>query len=197
MTKRIDRARIDAGKVELPKKLAYLAADKVDFQTILDRDGEFSIELSSKALSRLVKTKGELKTIKADQKSAGALATAALQAEQEAHEATKRELAKVERQLKALRKKLEAQTTPAPAPAPIESAKTAAKAPKTGRPVAKAGARTSARKESPELAPSDSSSDEPLALSQESAVPKAVSGETRLASAVGEALAPPAAPFAP
>jgi len=110
MTKRIERNRIESGKIDLPRKLGFLTSDKVDFLSVTDRNGEFSVEMSVAALSKLVKAKGELKALKGEQKSAAAGHASALQAEKDAHAETQAALAKAERRIKALTKKLEGAT---------------------------------------------------------------------------------------
>jgi hypothetical protein len=107
MTKRIERSRIESGKVELPRKLGFLTANQVDFLSVTDRNGEFSVEMPVAALSKLVKAKSELKALKAEQKSAAAGHVSALQAEKDAHAETQVALAKAERRIKALTKRLE------------------------------------------------------------------------------------------
>jgi hypothetical protein len=118
MAKKIDRSRVDAGRYELPKKLAFLQADKVDYVSLADKDGEFTVELSAGALSRLVKARAELKTIKSDHKTAAGEAAQALAAEKQAHDDTRAALAKAERRIKALEKKLATAAEPAQATAP-------------------------------------------------------------------------------
>lgn len=110
MTKRIERSRIESGKVELPRKLGFLTADKVDFLSVTDRDGELSVEMPVAALSKLVKAKAELKALKGERKADAAGHVSALQAEREAHTETQAALAKAERRIKALTKKLEGAT---------------------------------------------------------------------------------------
>jgi len=106
MAKKIDRARLESGRVELPKKLAFLLTEKVDFTSVTDRDGEWSVELSASALSKLVKSKTELKAVKGDQKKLATDHAAALAAQQQRLNELQAELAKAERRLKALDKKL-------------------------------------------------------------------------------------------
>ena len=110
MTKRIERSRIESGKVELPRKLGFLTAEKVDFLSVTDRNGEFSVEMPVAALSKLVKAKSELKALKGERKSVDAGHASALDAERDAHAETRAALAKAERRLKALTKKLELAT---------------------------------------------------------------------------------------
>lgn len=129
MAKKIDRARIESGKVELPKKLAYLTSEKVDFLSIVDKDGQWTVELPAAALQKLVKAKADLKSSKAEGKKAAADQAAALLAEKDAHEATRQELAKAVRRVKALEKKLQAAASaPAPAPVPAKAEAPAASA---------------------------------------------------------------------
>jgi hypothetical protein len=112
MAKRIDRSRVDAGRYELPKKLAFLQAEKVDYVAIVDRDGDFAVELGASALSKLVKARGELKAMRADGKTAAAAASQTLQAEKAAHAETQAALAQAERRIKSLQKKLDAAAKP-------------------------------------------------------------------------------------
>lgn len=78
MAKKIDRSRIEAGKVELPKKLAFLTTDKIDYLAVHDRDGEFSVELPAAALAKLVKANSELKVLKGEMKTIGKMHADAL-----------------------------------------------------------------------------------------------------------------------
>jgi hypothetical protein len=117
MTKKIERSRVEAGKAELPKKVSFLTAEKVDYLFVFDRDGELSVEVPAAALAKLAKARGELKVLKGAQKQTDAAAVAALAAEKEAHAATQAALAKAERRIKALEKKLAAGTETAAAPA--------------------------------------------------------------------------------
>ena len=66
MAKKIDRSRIDDGRFELPRKLRFLTESAVDYQSVTDRDGDWSVELSAGALQRLVKSKADLKALKAE-----------------------------------------------------------------------------------------------------------------------------------
>jgi hypothetical protein len=111
MTKKIERSRIESGKVELPRKLGFLTTEKVDFLSVTDRDGEFSVEMPVAALSKLVKAKGELKALKSERKSDAAGHASALGTEKDAHAETRAALAKAERRIKALTKRLEAGTS--------------------------------------------------------------------------------------
>jgi hypothetical protein len=125
MTKKIERSRVEAGKAELPKKVSFLSTEKVDYLLVLDREGELSVEVPAAALAKLVKARGELKLQKGAQKQADAAAAAALAAEKEAHQVTQAALAKAERRVKSLEKKLEAssaQAAPIPAAAPAPAA---------------------------------------------------------------------------
>ncbi|MCW7540907.1 hypothetical protein OOT46_24095 [Aquabacterium sp. A7-Y] len=106
MAKKIDRARIEAGRVELPKKLGFLIADKVEFNTVTDKDGEWTVEMSAGALQKLVKSRSELKALKAESKKAAALQAREVDAEKLAHEETRQALAKAERRIATLEKKL-------------------------------------------------------------------------------------------
>ena len=107
MAKKIDRTRIESGKFALPKKLGFLTTEKVDFVSISEQvDGSFNVEVSTAALSKLVKARGELKTIKADNKKAAADAAKVLETEKTAHEETRAALAKAERRIKTLEKKM-------------------------------------------------------------------------------------------
>ena len=108
MAKKIDRSRIDSGRVELPKKLAFLLSEKVDFISLTDRDGDWSVELSASVLAKLVKSKAELKAVKGEQKKLVTDHAAALNAQKQVLEEMEAELAKAERRLKALDKKLAA-----------------------------------------------------------------------------------------
>jgi hypothetical protein len=136
MTKKIERSRVEAGKAELPKKVSFLAAEKVDYLLVFDRNGELSVEVPAAALAKLAKARGELKALKGAQKQTDATAAAALAAEKEAHAATQAVLAKAERRIKSLEKKLEAgadkpaapaAAAPASAPAPAADAKSASR----------------------------------------------------------------------
>lgn len=163
MAKKIDRARIESGKVELPKKLAYLTGEKVDFLSITDKEGQWSVELSAGALQKLVKAKAELKSSKADGKKAATEQATALQAEKDAHEATRQELAKAARRIKALEKKLQPVAAapapvaapalaPVPAAAPAPAVKAAAKPAKAKKAPKPAAAPAPAKVEAPTAA---------------------------------------------
>lgn len=65
MAKKIERSRVEAGKAELPRKLEFLSSEKVDYLLVLERDGDFSVEVPAGALAKLVKSRGELKAMKA------------------------------------------------------------------------------------------------------------------------------------
>jgi len=107
VAKKIDRTRIESGKFALPKKLGFLTSEKVEFVSISEQvDGSFNVEVSTAALSKLVKARGELKTIKADNKKAAADAAKVLETEKAAHDETRAALAKAERRIKALEKKM-------------------------------------------------------------------------------------------
>jgi hypothetical protein len=125
MAKRIDRTRVDAGRYELPKKLAFLQVEKVDYVAIVDRDGDLAVELGAKALSKLVKARGELKAMKAVSKTAAAAASQALQAEEASHAETQAALAQAERRIKSLQKKLDAATQSTTEPRASKPAKAA------------------------------------------------------------------------
>ena len=90
--------------------LIGVTADKVDFLSVTDRDGELSVEMPVAALSKLVKAKAELKARKGERKADAAGHVSALQAERDAHTETQAALAKAERRIKALTKKLEGAT---------------------------------------------------------------------------------------
>jgi hypothetical protein len=129
MAKKIERSRVEAGKAELPRKLEFLSTEKVDYLLVLERDGDFSVEVPAGALAKLVKSRGELKAMKAAQKQALAAATSALAAEREAHQSTHAALAKAERRIKALEKKLEANVMKLVAANPVADVPTPAAAP--------------------------------------------------------------------
>lgn len=127
MAKKIDRARIDSGRFELPNKLAFLASEKVDFTSITDTDGDWSVQLPAAALQRIVKTKTELKLLKASNKLTVGEHAATLATANAAHEEAQRALALATRKIKSLEKKLATTVpTPAPAPAPAQKAKAVA-----------------------------------------------------------------------
>lgn len=119
MAKKIDRSRIEAGRFELPKKLAFLLDEKVDFLSIADKDGAWTVELPVAALQKLVKTKAQLKALKADHKLATTDSASALDAAETAHTGTRQALAKAEQRIRALEKKLAAAQAAAAAPAPV------------------------------------------------------------------------------
>ena len=129
MTKKIERSRVEAGKAELPRKVSFLSTEKVDYVLVFDRNGDLSVEVPAAALAKLVKARGELKALKGAQKQADAAAGAALALEKEAHQATQAALAKAERRIKSLEKKLEASTDKPAAPAPAAAAAAPASAP--------------------------------------------------------------------
>jgi predicted nucleic acid-binding Zn-ribbon protein len=116
MAKRIERSRIESGRIELPRKLAFLIEQGVDFISLTERDGNYTVELSADALKKLVKAKADLKALKTDQKKAVSEQMAALDAEKAAHEEARATLAKAERRVKALEKKLAAAPEQASAP---------------------------------------------------------------------------------
>jgi hypothetical protein len=64
MTKKYERSRVEAGKAELPKKVSFLTAEKVDYLLVLDRDGQLSVEVPATALAKLIKSRGDLKALK-------------------------------------------------------------------------------------------------------------------------------------
>ena len=140
-TKKIDRSRVDSGKVQLPKKLAFLTTEKVDYLSVTDRDGDFTVELPLAALAKLIKGRAELKALKADQKTAGKTHGDALAVEKAAHAETQSSLAKAERKVKSLTKAATPVLAPAPSPAPAASAvapskpTTPAKAKKAAKPL--------------------------------------------------------------
>ena len=126
MTKKIERSRVEAGKAELPKKVSFLSTEKVDYLVVFDRDGELSVEVPAAALAKFVKARGELKALKGAQKQSDAAAATALATEKEAHQVTQAALAKAERRVKALEKKLEASAAKPVAQAPAAAAPVAA-----------------------------------------------------------------------
>lgn len=128
MARRIDRSRIDAGKVDLPRKLAFLTSEKVDYLAVTEREGDYTVEVPSAALSRLVKARAELKALKSDQRSAAKTQGDAAAAAAQAHEATKAELAKALRRIKALDRKLEGGDPGSTADAAVKPGKKTAKA---------------------------------------------------------------------
>jgi len=69
-TRRIKRELVDSGKKELPKKLAFLLRDNVDFLAVTHYEDEdaWTVEISAAALQSLVRKKIELKVLKAGQK---------------------------------------------------------------------------------------------------------------------------------
>jgi hypothetical protein len=125
MTKKIERSRVEAGKAELPKKVSFLSSEKVDYLLVFDRDGELSVEVSAAALAKLVKARGDFKALKGVQKQSDAAAAAALAAEKEAHQVTQAALAKAERRVKALEKKLDASLAKPVAVGPVAAAASA------------------------------------------------------------------------
>lgn len=129
MTKKIERSRVEAGKAELPRKVSFLSTEKVDYVLVFDRNGDLSVEVPAAALAKLVKARGELKALKGAQKQADATAGASLASEKEAHQATQAALAKAERRIKSLEKKLEASTDKPAAPAAAAPAAASAPAP--------------------------------------------------------------------
>lgn len=106
MAKKIERSRIDAGRFELPTKLAFLANDKLDYVSVTDKDGVWSVEVPAVALMKLSKARADLKTTKLDHKKQLADQVAGLDAERAAHQTTRDELAKLQRRTKALEKKV-------------------------------------------------------------------------------------------
>ncbi len=113
MTKKIERSRVEAGKAELPRKVSFLATEKVDYVAVLDRDGDLTVEVPAAALAKIVKARGELKALKSAQRQSEAAAAAALALEKEAHQATQAALTKAERRVKALDKKAASLQQPA------------------------------------------------------------------------------------
>ncbi|HET9646145.1 MAG TPA: hypothetical protein VFP68_22955 [Burkholderiaceae bacterium] len=111
MAKRIERSRIESGRVELPRKLAFLLEQKVDFLSLTDRDGDYTVEVSADVLKKLVKAKADLKAHKTDQKRASSEQKAELDAERAAHEETRAALTKAERRVKSLEKRLASGST--------------------------------------------------------------------------------------
>lgn len=106
MAKKIERSRIDAGRFKLPTKLAFLANDKIDYVSVTDKDGVWSVEVPAVALMKLSKARADLKTSKLDHKKQLADQVAGLDAERAAHQATRDELVKLQRRTKALEKKV-------------------------------------------------------------------------------------------
>lgn len=145
MTKKIERSRVEAGKAELPRKVSFLSTEKVDYVLVFDRNGDLSVEVPAAALAKLVKARGELKALKGAQKQADATAGAALASEKEAHQATQAALAKAERRIKSLEKKLEASTDKPAAPAPAPALAAAAAAPASA-PAPAANAKSASKK---------------------------------------------------
>ena len=147
-TRRIKRELVDSGKKELPKKLAFLLRDNVDFLAVTHYEDEdaWTVEISAAALQSLVRKKIELKVLKAGQKDLASHAALVpqmqkelekLQARQEKSAAKERELRKAQRQAKAQEK--QAPATPAsPAtdskPAKAVKASSVAKAPSVALP---------------------------------------------------------------
>lgn len=167
MAKRIDRSRIDAGKVELPRNLAFLTDEKVDYLSVTDRDGDFTVEVPAAALSKLVKSKAELRALKSDQKKAAKAQSDALATEAQAHEATKAELAKALRKVQSLAKKIEAAASQA---APEASSKPAAKkAAKAAKPAQADSAPVTELVHSDPAAPSKVSPKNPVAAAVDAA----------------------------
>jgi hypothetical protein len=192
MTKRIERSRIESGKVELPRKLGFLIADKVDFQSVTDRNGEFSVEMPVAALSKLIKAKGELKAFKGEQRSAAAGHASALQAEKNAHAETQAAVAKAERRIKALMKKLEGATPSNDAAAAAAARGASGAAPKAGN-TAVAGRPKSAKSGTSGAAAGNgtpSTAIEPVA-------PKKVSSKKAVAKAAEAVVASAATPQGP
>lgn len=107
MVKKIERSRIEAGRYELPSKLSFLMSEKLDFLSVTDRDGQWSVEMPAAAVSKLARARTDLKTNKAAQKKVDAQHATDLQAEQMAHGETRKELDKLQRRLKALERKLD------------------------------------------------------------------------------------------
>ncbi|HSI50651.1 MAG TPA: hypothetical protein VLA61_20470 [Ideonella sp.] len=126
MAKKIDRSRIEAGRFELPKKLAFLAEAKVDYTSISEAEDGWRVELPATAVAALAKLKASLKSLKADGKQVATVHADALSAVTAAHEVTRKELASAQRKIKALEKKLLASSaTPvaaASAPAKVSEA---------------------------------------------------------------------------
>lgn len=106
MAKKIERSRIDAGRFELPSKLAFLSTEKVDFLSVTDRDGQWSVDVPAATLQKLAKARANLKAIKAEHTMQLSERSAGLEAERSAHQATREELGKLQRRTKALEKKL-------------------------------------------------------------------------------------------
>lgn len=116
MAKKIDRSRIEAGRFALPKKLAFLLEDKVDFLSVADKDGDWTVEVQAGALQKLVRSKAQLKALKAEHKLATGGHADALAAAEAEHGGTRAALAKAEQRIRALEKKLAAATVAAAAP---------------------------------------------------------------------------------
>lgn len=106
--RKIDRARIESGRAEMPKALAFLGAGKIDYVSINDRDGsgDWSVEVPAKALKKLAKVAEDAKALKSQHKQASATASQALETERQAHATTQEALDKAERRVKQLEKKL-------------------------------------------------------------------------------------------
>ena len=127
-TRRIKRELVDSGKKELPKKLAFLLRDNVDFLAVTHYEDEdaWTVEISAAALQSLVRKKIELKVLKAGQKDLASQAALVpqmqkelekLQARQEKSAAKEGELRKALRQAKAQ----ERQSPATPASSPTDS----------------------------------------------------------------------------
>ena len=129
MAKKIDRTRIEAGRFELPKKLAFLMEERVEFVSVTDKDGDWTVELPVAAVKKLLKARTDLKAVKAEHKLAGGQSAAALAAADAGHNETREALAKAERRIRALEKKLQT-AAPAPAAQPSPAAAPTSSTPK-------------------------------------------------------------------
>lgn len=172
MAKKIDRSRIDAGLFELPRKLGFLTESGVDYQSVTDRDGDWSVELSAGALQRLVKSKADLKALKAQQKTALASSASELAQERTAHEETRTALAKAERRIKAIEKKLASATQEPPGDAVRPATGAAGK--RSSRAIGNAG--SSSRKGS--LAPAGGATSQPAEPEASSVSPELLPGKS-------------------
>ncbi|MCW7541608.1 hypothetical protein OOT46_27780 [Aquabacterium sp. A7-Y] len=115
--KRIKKEQVDAGKKELPRKLAYLQEEKIDYEAVTHNEDtdEWSVEMSSVAFRALARKRAELKELKAEQRDLVRQAALVpelqkdreqLAALREQSEATQSELRKALRRIKLLEKAL-------------------------------------------------------------------------------------------
>lgn len=161
--KNIDRSRIEQGRVVLPKKLNFLAVEKVEYLSVIDKDGEFSVVLSGPELQKLVKARQDLKAFKATMRlreKNNATEVSALKATVESLQA---DLAKAAKRIGTLDKRAAGQKAATKAAnkaeatvaAPVAAAEPAAtpakvaKAPRAAKPVKKAAPVKPAAKRAP------------------------------------------------